>query len=115
MAEAALFGFAVDHRAGGGELVTHSQIIDEAGNLMVGATARSLAGDHVGERWRAAKVDTLALAPALIFAGLREDLRGDVQRLVLMRMNHEPVGPLDRRDLDFGQLDGAQMHARPDP
>src|ERR1700674_5725730 len=117
MAEAAFPRLAIDHRAGGGELVTHSQIVDEAGNLKVGATARGLAGDHVGKRWRAAKVDSFAPAPALVFAGFRdrEVLCGDVQRLVLMRMDHQPVGPLDRRDLDFGQLDGAQMHAGPDP
>src|SRR5258708_5244301 len=66
MAEARLLRLAVHHGSGGGELVAQSQIVDEAGHFAVGAPQRCLAGDHLGQRRRARKIDTSAKRPALV-------------------------------------------------
>src|SRR5260370_14066345 len=80
---------------------------------MVRASARRLASDYIRESWCACEVDAFSQSPALVFRCLwyREVVRSHVQRLRIASMDHEPISPLDRGALDFGQLDGAHMHA----
>ncbi len=90
------------------------QIVDETGDLLVRATAIGFAGDHVREGWRASEVDPFAQPPTFVFGCFRnrEVLCRNEQRFGIMRVDDEPIGPPDRRNLNFGHLDGTQMHAR---
>lgn len=56
-AEAALHGIAIDHGAGGGELVAEPEIVDEAGDSVSAWTAAcNLAGDQIGKLRHAVKI-----------------------------------------------------------
>src|SRR5712672_715922 len=96
------------------ELITQPQIVDETGDLLIRATAIGFAGDHVREGWRASEVDPFAQPPTFVFGCFRnrEVLCRNVQRFGIMRVDDEPIGPPDRRNLNFGHLDGTQMHTR---
>src|SRR5436190_6622406 len=71
VADTALFRLAIHHGGGSGELKAQSQIVDEARDLLVRATARSRAGDDVRQCRRDLEVDPLAQSPTLAFADLR--------------------------------------------
>ena len=48
--EAAFLGLAIEQRAGRGELITEAEIVDEAGDLAVGAAAVGAAGEATDAR-----------------------------------------------------------------
>src|ERR1700730_9233231 len=115
--KAALFRLAIYHGAGSSELIAQSQIVDEARDLLIGPAARDLAADHVRKRWRRHEVDPFAHRPAFALRYLGDSVTffGHVEWLGIMCMDHQPISALDGRDLDLGQLDGAQMNAGPYP
>ena len=117
MTETGLLGLAIDHRAGGGELIAKPDIIHEAGDLAVGLAAFGGAHDQVRQRRQLVEIDFLAHRPAVL-VGLfreREVLGGDMDRALLMVMQHDAIGALERLDLDLGLLDRAQVHPRDQP
>src|SRR5271163_3515265 len=81
--DAALLRLTIHHGGGSSELTAQSEIVDEAGDLLVGAAARNRPGDHVGQRRRALEVDPLAQLPTFAFGNLRnyEILRSDMEWL----------------------------------
>src|SRR5215813_1780718 len=102
----AVLGLAVDYRARGGELIAKPDIVEKAGDLAVGLPPLRAAGDQVRNSGQLVEVYA-ATRPAMLvgFLGEREIARAHMDRLLLMNVQREPVGALDRAHLDLRQLD----------
>src|SRR5262249_51409714 len=84
MPEPAALGLAVDHCAGGGELIAEPDIVEEAGDLAVGLPTLRAAGDQVGDGGQLVELDA-ATRPAMLVGllGERDIARAHMDRLLL--------------------------------
>src|SRR5262249_60200942 len=113
LAGPAVFGLAVAPGAGGSELVAEPDIVEKAGDLLLGLAALRAAGDQVRHGGEPIELDP-APRPAMLVGllGEREIARRHMDPLLLMDMQHPPVGALDRADVAFRQRERAQGQAR---
>src|SRR5262249_50236580 len=94
VAEAAALGLAVDHRAGGGELIAKPDIVEKAGDLLVGLPPLCAAGDQVRNSGQLVELDAATRPTMLVgLLGKREIARAHMDRLLLMHVQRHPVGP----------------------
>ena len=57
MADALLFGLAINYRTSGGELIAKSEIVHEAGYFRVGLATHCLARDDFRKGWKLRDID----------------------------------------------------------
>src|SRR5688500_1232765 len=111
VAQAALPGFAIDDRAGGGELIAEAKIVQETGDVLLFLPARYFAGNQVGQRGKI-EFSFVRARPSLAL-GMQDGLRQVGAQLhdrpVVTGMNDNLIRPLYRRRIDLRLLDRAQM------
>src|SRR5262245_36297020 len=112
-----LLGLAINHRPGGSELKAKTEIIDKAGYLALVPSYRRLACNNLGKRPSSCKVNTSTERPPLVVVLFRncEPSSRDMDRLVIMAMQHKPIGATDCCKFDLSYLDRTDMHAGLDP
>src|SRR4051794_35193887 len=86
VAASRLAGLAVDQGAGGRELVSKAQVVQEAGDLLWRGATGDLAGDEILELGQGLEVELTGQLPALAFLIFRQDQSpgGGVDRLTVV-------------------------------